>query len=325
MMHAAGIAISALKLPFSIFAPTSAAARELARLGWFVTLTFCGVAIVTTVLIVLAALRPAGTLDEHAPVDLDTGKRWIVIGGVILPFLILGIVFVVGLSVLGAFPLHREAVDLRLTVEARQWWWDVSYDRDGATRTANEIHLPAGRTVEIALVSSDVIHSFWVPRLHGKLDVIPGITNRLRIKPDSVGVFQGECAEFCGAQHAHMRFLVIVEPPERFARWLSAQRARAATPANAQARLGHDLFMSRACATCHAIRGTAAQATLGPDLTHLASRQMIAAGTLPNNRANLQAWVTSAQTLKPRALMPNVPLFNGEELNALVTYLETLR
>jgi cytochrome c oxidase subunit 2 len=191
--------------------------------------------------------------------------------------------------------------------------------------TANEIHIPAGRAIDIDLASSDVIHSFWVPELHGKVDLIPGMTNRIRVEADHPGTYRGQCAEFCGAQHAHMILLVIAETPEKFEQWLAEQRQPAATPATEQHVLGQQLFESRPCLLCNTIRGTLANGRVGPDLTHLGSRRMIAANMLENNTANLAAWVTHARSLKPGTVMPDVTQFDGEELQSIVGYLQHLR
>jgi cytochrome c oxidase subunit 2 len=178
--------------------------------------------------------------------------------------------------------------------------------------------------VDIALATADVIHSFWVPPLHGKVDLVPGMVNHIRIQADQPGRYPGECAEYCGMQHANMKLYVVAEPPERFERWLEAQRRPANPPDTDQARAGQQVVVEGACALCHTVRGTPALGTVGPDLTHLASRQTIAGGMLPNNIANLHAWVTHAQSLKPGAEMPDLNQFTGDQLHALVAYLRTL-
>ena len=191
--------------------------------------------------------------------------------------------------------------------------------------TANEIHVPVGMPVEIGLRSADVIHSFWVPQLHGKVDVVPGQENRIRILATKAGRYRGECAEFCGEQHAHMVLYVVADPPEQFYRWVADQRAAAPEPQTAEQRRGRDVFETKACVVCHTIRGTRANATVGPDLTHLASRATIASGSYPNNAGYLSAWVTHAQSLKPGAAMPDLTVFSGDELRSLVAYLESLK
>ncbi len=215
-----------------------------------------------------------------------------------------------------------------LRVVGRQWWFDVEYVVDGRpdlfVHAPTEVHIPTGQPVVLELVTRDVIHSFWVPKLHGKVDLIPGQVNEIEIRADTPGVYAGECAEFCGVQHANMRLSVIAQPPAEYDAWLAAQRREAAAPADDLARRGSELFMTSACALCHAIRGTAAHGQVGPDLTHLASRSTIAGGMLPNDTAALSAWVTHAQSRKPGTQMPDVTAFTGQELRALVAYLQSL-
>ena len=191
--------------------------------------------------------------------------------------------------------------------------------------TANEIHIPVGRPVNIDLASSDVIHSFWVPALHGKVDLIPSMTNRIRIEADQPGVYRGRCAEYCGAEHAHMLLLVVADPPDRFERWLADQRKPGAEPQTDQQTEGQQLFLNGPCANCHTVAGTLAQGKVGPDLTHFGSRKALAANSFENNPANLEAWITHAQSLKPAAAMPDITEFNGHDLQAVTAYLRNLR
>lgn len=208
----------------------------------------------------------------------------------------------------------REALTVRVT--GHQWWWRIEYRvGDRWVETANELHLPLDRPARVLLGSADVIHSFWVPNVAGKIDMVPGRRNQLDITPRRTGWFRGQCAEFCGLQHAHMALDVRVEPPAEFTRWLSAQAAPAARA---------DRPFPAACAACHTIRGTAARGRAGPDLTHLASRRSIAAGTLPMSRGGLQGWIAQPQALKPGTAMPTVPL-SPAEANAVASYLAGLR
>jgi cytochrome c oxidase subunit II len=193
----------------------------------------------------------------------------------------------------------------------------------GAT-TANEIHVPVGRMVVLELRSTDVIHSFWPISLGAKRDQIPGKENSLWLRADRPGVYRGQCAEFCGHQHAKMAFLVVAERPDSFERWLATQRDTAATPADSLTRRGQEVFLGSSCVMCHAIAGTPAGSRIGPDLTHLAGRRTIAAGTLPNTRGNLAGWIVDPQTIKPGAKMPP-NLLPPADLQALLAYLETLR
>jgi cytochrome c oxidase subunit II len=223
--------------------------------------------------------------------------------------------------------LAREPDALRVRITGRQWWWQVEYLDPVPSRqvtTANELHLPLGRMTRIELVSDDVIHSLWIPSLNGKQDLIPGRRTELAVTPRDAGRFRGECAEFCGLQHAHMVLPVTVEAPGTFTAWLDARRAPAAPPASPAAVRGKHVFESGPCAMCHAIAGTEAGSRAGPDLTHLASRPTLAAGTLPNDRAHLRAWLDDPQAQKPGTNMPD-PQLSPAELADVVAYLEGLR
>jgi cytochrome c oxidase subunit 2 len=215
---------------------------------------------------------------------------------------------------------------LQLRVTGHQWWWEVQY-RDSVPHnwatTANEIHVPVGRPVVIELRATDVIHSFWVPNLGVKRDMIPGQTTSIWFQADSAGVYRGQCAEFCGHQHANMAFQIVAEPPDRFAAWLDRQRDTASTPVDSLAARGQEVFLASTCVMCHAIAGTPAGSRVGPDLTHLASRRTIGAGTLPNSRGNLAGWIVDPQRIKPGVRMPPNSL-RPDELHALLAYLEGL-
>jgi cytochrome c oxidase subunit 2 len=207
-----------------------------------------------------------------------------------------------------------------------QWFWEFRYQDATPSEwvsSPNELHIPVGVPVVLNALSRDVIHSFWVPELHGKRDLIPGITTQTWIQADKPGVYRGQCAEFCGHQHAKMAFTVVAHPVADFQAWLQQQRRPAVMPTD-ERRRGHDLFMSHSCVTCHTIRGTQAGSRVGPDLTHVASRQMIAAGTLPTTREHLTEWVRDPQAIKPGTRMPAVQL-SEDDLRAIVAYLESLR
>jgi cytochrome c oxidase subunit 2 len=219
------------------------------------------------------------------------------------------------------------AEKLSITVTANQWWWDVQYnsgDPSKTLRTANELHLPVGVPVRILLRSNDVIHSFWVPSLAGKQDLIPGRENDISVTPRKVGIYRGQCAEFCGTQHAHMALTVDVEPYDKFVHWWQQQLRPASAPATPEAVAGYHYVTTRECSACHTIGGTPAGGTVGPDLTHLASRRSIAAGTLPMSKGNLYGWVEDPQSAKPGNKMPTIGLEPGQ-LHAVVAYLETLK
>jgi cytochrome c oxidase subunit 2 len=327
----AAAACAACGGPQNMLAPAGPAARRLADVGWFVLITFSVISIVRWILILLLVLRRRGTLADHAPWNAGGGMRWITVGGITIPVIVLGVMFVVTLKTMAAFPMgddEMHAPPPLLRVVGHQWWWELQYLVGGETQrviTANEIHIPAGRPVDLELVTNDVIHSFWVPELHGKVDLIPGKVNRLRVQADRPQTFRGECAEFCGPQHANMILVVQADAPADFARWLSRERSDAVSPPTPQAAHGQQLVMANACVLCHTIRGTGAHGLVGPDLTHVASRRRIAGNELANNTANLAAWVTHAQALKPNAKMPNLSVFTGSELQDVVAYLQTLR
>jgi cytochrome c oxidase subunit 2 len=216
---------------------------------------------------------------------------------------------------------------VQIEVTGHMWWWGARYlDEDPSKRfnTANEVHVPVGRPVILKMTSADVIHSFWAPSLHGKKDLIPGRTSLLQFRVDKPGLYRGQCAEFCGFEHALMAFTVIADPPAQYEAWAAAQRAPAPAPATTLQQQGQAVFMRSTCAMCHAISGTDAGANLGPDLTHLASRSTLASGSLPNNRQQLAAWILDPQRFKKGANMPATPL-SATDLDALLSYLETLK
>jgi cytochrome c oxidase subunit 2 len=261
-------------------------------------------------------------------------RSLIIGGGVIFPVVSLFALLLYALVSADEIVDIDEPAVLRIEVVGEQFWWQVRYlDEAGGLDavTANEIHVPVGSPVDFTVKSADVIHSFWVPSLAGKIDMIPGRTNTLRLKADKVGEWRGQCAEYCGAQHAKMAFYVVVETPEKFAAWLAAQRRPADEPSDRFLQRGKTLFLSKdcgqedCCADCHTIRGTEADGDHGPDLTHVGSRRWIAAGTLPNNAGTLGGWIASSQHIKPLSHMPSFDRYTGEELRALAAYLESLK
>jgi cytochrome c oxidase subunit 2 len=209
-------------------------------------------------------------------------------------------------------------------VIGHQWWWEVRYPGTTAV-TANEIHIPVRTPVRVKVRSDDVIHSFWVPRLNRKIDVLPGRTNAIELYADATGRYRGQCAEFCGLQHAHMGLWVYADPPAEFRRWLAAESKPAAAPSGALARAGRDEFLDGACANCHQIRGTSASGDVGPDLTHVAGRQTLAALTIPNQTSYLHDWIRDSQRFKPGNQMPSFGELSEQQLRSLVAYLEGLR
>jgi cytochrome c oxidase subunit 2 len=221
-------------------------------------------------------------------------------------------------------PTPRNAVSVEVT--GHLYWWEMSYRVAGDARaaTANELRIPVGEPVELLLRADDVIHSFWVPRLAGKTDTIPGRTNRMVIQADQPGWYRGQCAEYCGGQHALMAFDVVALPRPEFDAWLANLSGAAATPASPLLREGKALFVSLGCGACHAVRGVA-QGRLGPDLSNVGARRTIAAGTLPGGVGNIAAWIASAQHLKPGNLMPSYDRLEGPQLRALAAYLASLQ
>ena len=214
---------------------------------------------------------------------------------------------------------------IRVEVNARQWWWEVRYSGPGGEfELANELHLPAGRPVELELITQDVIHSFWVPSLAGKVDMIPGHRNRIVLKADEPGIHRGLCAEYCGGQHALMALTVIVEPEADFARWRARQGVDAAEPADEFLAQGRAAFMRGGCAECHTVRGSEARGDLGPDLTHVGSRRSLGAGVLHNHVGTMAGWIAGTQAIKPGSLMPDTRAFDGRELRAISAWLKSL-
>jgi cytochrome c oxidase subunit 2 len=300
-----------------------------ARLGWWLVIVSGVVVAVVALLVVFGGLRRGETRDATglARTAGHAGLLWIYLGGLLIPAVILVISFAFTLGTLHATARPSRDPAATIQIVGHRWWWEVRYlDPDPARtiETANEIHVPVGQPVRLQLTSADVIHSFWVPQLAGKTDVIPGQTNVAWLEADSTGVYRGACTEYCGLQHANMALAVIAEPPAAFAAWQAAQRASAATPSDPDAAAGLAVFQKSACATCHAIRGSEALGRVGPDLTHLASRLTLAAGTLANTRGNLAGWIGNSQAIKPGNDMPAMTIA-PKDLQALLTYLETLR
>lgn len=282
-----------------------------------------GVIFIAVVLLALLALfgapRPRAALGRQA---------LIIGGGIVFPVVVLTALLVYTFAAASAMVRDDIPPSIRIEVTGEMWWWRVRYlQEDGTTmvETANEIRLPAGQVVEFLLTTPDIIHSFWVPGLAGKMDMIPGHVNRLRVTPQALGTYRGQCAEYCGAQHANMALQAIVHTPDQFRTWLSEQQKPAAEPANPQLQQGRQLFLANRCGLCHTIRGTAATGTAGPDLTHVGSRLGLAAATLPNGAGALAAWITGTQHVKPDSKMPSFRQFSPEELHALAAYLESLQ
>lgn len=309
----------------SVLHPAGPPADRIADLWWLMLATASAVLVLVMVVLYRALTHRSYRSEPHMTGDDRGLSRWIIAGGIALPGAILTPLFFFSLHTSRALTLSRDRDILEVYLTGRQWWWDVYYPgTEGAARTANEIHVPVGRPVRIQLRSDDVIHSFWVPSLQGKMDLVPGKVNTVWIQADSVGTYRGECAEYCGLQHARMQFRVVAHPPAEFAIWLGRLRSPAVVPSDSAARAGQSTFFTAGCARCHTIRGTSARGTIGPDLTHLAGRLTLAAGTLPNTRGHLAGWIGNPQAIKPGNRMPQTPL-RAEELQGLLEYLGRLR
>ncbi|HSM54537.1 MAG TPA: cytochrome c oxidase subunit II [Candidatus Sulfomarinibacteraceae bacterium] len=299
------------------------AADSIAFLWWVLlglgTIVF---AIVGVVLLYVAFWGRRQSRADGALIDEAGGRRWIWWGGLVLPLLVLPVAYFFNLSSLSALNQLGDTATVTIDVVGHRWWWEVRYPDEDVV-TANEIHIPVGQPVELRLTSADVIHSFWVPQLQGKMDMNPGDINTLTLQADEAGEYRGICAEFCGAQHARMAFIVVASPPEVFEQWLEQQRQPAPQPASDDAFRGQQVFLGSACVYCHTVRGTNASGEVGPDLTHLMSRRTLAAGTLENNRGNLAGWILDPQHIKPGNLMPPTAL-PAEDFQPLLEYLDTL-
>jgi cytochrome c oxidase subunit 2 len=313
--------------------PKGPRAEAVARLHWsLVTVATVVYVIVISALIYAlwrASRRPVpdqGDAHRETPEQADTMKRGVVVAAAVTVVVMLSFV-VASVSTGSAVARVGGNRPLRIDVVGHQWWWEVKYpdpDPHNNAETANEIHVPVGRAVLIKLTSDDVIHSFWAPNLAGKKDLIPGHETVTWFRADTAGVYRGQCAEFCGHQHANMAFFVVAEPRLQFESWLQKQRGEAQQPSDSLAQAGERVFLSGPCAVCHTISGTGAGGKVGPDLTHLASRLTIAAATLPNNTGNLAAWILDPQSIKPGSKMPPTSL-DPQSLQALLAYLETLK
>jgi cytochrome c oxidase subunit 2 len=305
--------------------PHGPRASRIATLGW---LMFGIAALVFAVVLLLILIAGVRSRSRHAEqddlaIEDDHDIRLIMVGGIIIPALVLVGLFVFTLRDMRALSSPNQDPAMTIEVTGRQWFWDVRYPEQGFT-TANEIHIPVGQPVMLKLMSSDVIHSFWVPEIAEKTDTIPGQTNTLWIEADDAGVYRGQCAEFCGRQHANMAFLVVADPPDQFQAWLAEMQSAPPQPSDPLALRGRQVFLNGACAGCHTVSGTDAAGTVGPDLTHLATREYIAAGTLPNTTGYLGGWVVDPQHIKPGTQMPPSNLAS-EDLQAVLAYLNSLK
>ncbi|TVS10330.1 MAG: cytochrome c oxidase subunit II [Planctomycetaceae bacterium] len=297
--------------------PAGPAAQTIATL-WWVLLAVCGIYTVGTfALFFYAIFRPK---QEHAAPH--GGNRFILTGGVFLPFVVLlGLLLY---SVQATTQLQTPEAGLTIRVVGHRFWWEVEYPEYGIVN-ANELHIPVGEPVHLELTSGDVIHSFWVPQLHGKMDMFPDLTTHLWLQADKEGVYRGQCAEFCGVQHARMAFHVFAKPPKEFAAWVAEKQQSRPDPDAEVFQRGHQVFMRHGCAACHAIRDTEAVARAGPDLTLMGSRRMLGAATLINTSENMRDWLEDPNRFKPGVLMPPTEDISEEEIEALVDYMQSLK
>lgn len=309
--------------------PAGPQADRIADLWWL----FFSITASVYVLVIIAMLLTLRRRNTGAPGEVirpnpkvERGTTIVVstcvgVTAVILFILMLGDLFT-------GRALHaRESNPLAITITGHQWWWHIQYN-DGTPNnwvtTANELHIPTGRMIEFELKSPDVIHSFWIPNLNGKKDLVPGHPTRVTFRADRPGTYLGQCAEFCGLQHAHMRLRLVAEEPEKFAEWYKAQLQTPSEPSADPEKRGKELFLTTSCVLCHTVQGTTAAATVGPDLTHIASRRMIGAGTLTNEPAALAEWIKNPQHFKPGIKMPQNN-FKPDDLQDVVAYLRSLK
>ena len=296
--------------------PTGQDAQSILHLFWWMvgggTLIWLGV-----MGLVLYALRPRQHEERKARI-LIWG------GGVAFPVVVLSVLLAFGLAAVPAILEDGESGAPNIRVTGEQWWWRIEYTMPDGRKfeTANELRLPVGVRTSLRIESSDVIHSFWVPKLAGKVDAIPGRTTRLGLKPLQPGTYVGICAEYCGASHARMLLHAVALESTEFEQWLEDQLEPASAVDNSE---GASVFVANGCAACHTVRGTEARGRVGPDLTHLASRRALGSGILPNDRAGLQRWLLELTELKPEVHMPSYEMLNDQDLDSLVTYLENLK
>jgi len=301
--------------------PAGPAADGVARLWWILFVVLAVYSLAVFVLTAIAIFRPSDPTKRLK----HQGRFFILLGGVFLPALILVPLLIYSLTTTQSLRMRESGLTIR--VVGHLWWWEVEYP-DHRIITANELTIPAGEPVKLDLTSADVIHSFWVPQLHGKMDLIPGKTNEFWIQALRPGIYRGQCAEYCGQQHAHMGLEVHALPPADFVQWLSDHQQPISAPAESEpldteVTRGKQLFVQHGCGVCHAVKGTPAEGRAGPNLTFIATRRTLAAATLSNTRENLLAWIADPQSIKPGAKMPPTHA-SKEELQAIVAYLQQL-
>lgn len=314
--------------------PAGPQADNLSRL-WWLMFTVCSVVFVLVMIVLLLALRnrtkepPSETPPVvEPPHEQERRRSSVVISAVSVTIIVLFVFLIASFSAgrsMTAELAHKNGLSIEVT--GHQWWWEVRYkdvDASNIFTTANEIHIPVGVPVTFTLYGGDVIHSFWVPNLAGKKDLIPGKVNTMWLQADKPGVYRGQCAEYCGLQHAQMALWVVAEPQEQFNAWRQSQTQTSIPPASDSQKRGQQVFMASTCVMCHAINGTAAGSNIGPNLTHVGSRNTIAAATMSNTREHLAQWIKDSQQVKPGNKMPANNL-SDIDLQSLIDYLQSLK
>jgi cytochrome c oxidase subunit II len=299
--------------------PAGPDAAVIAQMSWVM---FAGAALIFVAVMALVVLAM-----RRGPRPVSS-RRWIAGAGFAFPVAVLSVLLVWSTLRSAELSPQTSRGALAIGVTAKMWWWEVRY-RDPASgrefASANEIRIPVGKPVYLGLSSTDVIHSVWIPALNGKMDTVPGRVNGLTLQADKPGIYRGQCAEYCGEQHARMALHVVALPQEEFDRWLAREAQPAAAPAGPMLERGRAAFLEQRCQACHTIRGVAEGARLGPDLTHVGGRMHIGAGTLRNHRGTLAGWIADPQAIKPGVRMPGSGDIDGATLNALAAYLEHLK
>lgn len=319
----------------SMFESSGTAAQAVESHTWFLLIAGALVWVIVVIAMLWAVMRRK---RQHG--EAPQAAKFVLFAGAIAPSVIIAGVMAASVATLREIDPTDVGQGTAIRVTGHQFWWEVEYPSQGVV-TANEIHIPTGERVALDLTTNDVIHSVWVPQLSGKIDMIPGRSNRMWLETDDPGVYWGQCAEYCGIQHARMRFVVVAHEPAEFEAWIEQQQQPARNPVPEDSELpedgqpgeeltddelvalGRQVFMSSSCVYCHAIGGSEANAVVGPDLTHLASRETLAAGVLPNTPEELARWIVDPQSIKPGSLMPGTDI-SGRDLEALVAYLASL-
>lgn len=306
---------------YPVLSPHSPYARSIADLSSIVLWMMLGIFVVVSLLVTYCIHKFRAKPGQPVPAPIY-GNTKLEVGYTFSFFVILAAILVFAIRSMSASDPEGSQPATMLVV-AHQWWWEIRYPGTNIV-TANEIHIPVGDAEHLAVKSADVIHDFWVPELGRKIDIIPGVENHIWLSADTPGTYLGSCAEYCGVEHAWMRIRVIAQSPAQFVQWEQDQSAPAAMPVASPAAEGAEYFQQLTCASCHTIRGTSAAARIGPDLTHVASRETLASGRLANTSENLAEWLHEPDTIKPGCKMPNLHLTRQQQ-DSLVAYLETLR